>query len=153
MNDRIRAAFILAIASIIVAFIYVVGPKLLTIQATTTSSVSVGDSSSGSISSAKCSGYVKTGGGNTATYSITVNPDCDVIVQGFVGRNVGSYNWNNGAVAVLGSGSYTFTITDGSYQMANDANAHAAFCNAVNWIQTNGKALSETYPLSGWGNC
>ncbi len=57
----------------------------------------------------------------------------------------------NGAVAILGPGSYSFTIQDGSYQMTSDTNAHTAFCNAVNWIQTYGKALSETFPLFRMG--
>lgn len=108
--------------------------------------------------SVSCLGYEKTDPevpdqGKTATFNVTVANGCVVIVQGVKGQNVGPYNWDNGAVAALGPGSYSFTIQDGSYQMASNANGRAAFCNAINWIQTNGKALSETYPLAGWAGC
>lgn len=120
--------------------------------------ISGGTTTGGGPGTSNCLGYEKTDPevpdqGKTVTFNVTVPDGCDVIVQGVVGQNIGPYNWDNGAVAALGPGTYSFTIQDGSYQMASDANGNAAFCNAVQWIRNNGKALSELYPLSGWTSC
>ena len=106
-------------------------------------------------SNVTCGGRQQTGGGNTATFSFTVDNGCVAVITGVnVSGIPNSWSDGGGGIEGLPPGSYTVTILDGSYQIATTAGGQAVWCNILKWEQTNGKADSHNYPINGWSsNC
>jgi hypothetical protein len=104
---------------------------------------------------ASCHGYDLTHENSTKTFTGIVVPNgCVMVVQAWSAEGVGSYSWPDSVgVAAVGPGTYTFTLTSGSYQITTVDQGQAQYCKDIRSLQQQNLPDTHNYPMSGWSSC
>lgn len=89
--------------------------------------------------------------GITKNYNFIVSQGCILIINSHMGSIQGRGSWTSGRVIALPAGAYSFTLTDGAYDIVPIASAEDVFCYDVTAIYKKRHIIPTQEPLEGAG--